>query len=119
MTSHPDTEFNLSTSCGIHGWVQQQSRLTLSWQANDWKPLPTAVASLYRFSPVVAPPVTAMVSKLLVSSLQRRKLNLKAKLESGSSIVSFRRLIPGAFNTGMTGSTCTASPRHKFPRLSQ
>jgi hypothetical protein len=42
--------------------------------------------------------------------VQRRKLNLKAKFESGSSGFSFKRLVPGAFYVGLIGSTCTARP---------
>jgi hypothetical protein len=45
-------------------------------------------------------------------------LNLKAKFESGLSYFSFNRLIPGAFNVGLIGSTCTALPRHALPALS-
>ena len=52
----------------MHGWVQRQRRLILSWKVNEWKPLPTAVASLYLLSPPVAPPVRAMVSKVFVST---------------------------------------------------
>jgi len=40
----------------------------------------------------------------------RRKLNLKPKLESGSSNRSFKRLVPGGLNLGFIGSTCTALP---------
>ena len=45
------------------------------------------------------------------ATLQRRKLNSKAKVDSGSLHFSFKRLDPGAFNAGLMGSTCTASPR--------
>jgi hypothetical protein len=45
-----------------------------------------------------------------VPQLWRRKLNLKAKFESGSSHFSFKRLVPGAFNVRFTWSTCTALP---------
>ena len=37
-------------------------------------------------------------------------MKLKAKFESGSSHVSLKRLVPGAFNVGLIGSTCTALP---------
>jgi hypothetical protein len=37
-------------------------------------------------------------------------LILKAKFESGSSYFSFSRLVPGGFNVGLIGSTCTALP---------
>jgi hypothetical protein len=39
-----------------------------------------------------------------------RKLNLKAKVESNISHFSFKGLVPGGFNMGFIGSTCTASP---------
>jgi len=42
--------------------------------------------------------------------LQRRKLKLKAKLENSLSYFSFKRLVPGTFNVGLMGSTCTALP---------
>jgi hypothetical protein len=42
--------------------------------------------------------------------MYRRKLNLKAKFESGLSYVSFKGLMPGAFNVGLIGSSCTALP---------
>jgi hypothetical protein len=35
---------------------------------------------------------------------------LKAKFEGGSLHHGFQRFIPGAFNTGFSRSTCTASP---------
>jgi hypothetical protein len=38
----------------------------------------------------------------------RRKLNLKAKFEGVPSYSSFKRSVPGAFNMGLIGSTCTA-----------
>jgi hypothetical protein len=34
-------------------------------------------------------------------NVKRRKLKLKAKLESSSSYSSFKRLVPGAFNVGL------------------
>jgi len=40
-----------------------------------------------------------------------RKLNLKARFESGPSYVSFKSVDPGGFNMGLIGSTCTALPR--------
>ena len=43
------------------------------------------------------------------------KLNLNAKYESSSSSSSsLKHKIPGAFNTGFIGSTCTALPRLAF-----
>ena len=47
------------------------------------------------------------------TALQRRKLKLKVKFESGPSYFSFKRLDPGAFNMGFIGSTCTALPRRR------
>jgi len=44
------------------------------------------------------------------SWLKRRKLKLKAKLESRFSFYSFKRLVPGAFNGNLIGSACTALP---------
>ena len=49
---------------------------------------------------------------MLDAQVYRRKLKLKAKFEGGSSYYSFKRLVPGAFNLGLTGSACTASPRY-------
>jgi hypothetical protein len=40
-------------------------------------------------------------------------LNLKADFEGGSSFYSFKGLIPGAFDIGLIGWTCTALPRHR------
>jgi hypothetical protein len=37
-------------------------------------------------------------------------LNLKAKFEGVSSYFGFKRSVPGAFNVGLKGSTCTALP---------
>jgi hypothetical protein len=42
--------------------------------------------------------------------LYRRKQNLKAEVESIVSHFSFKRLVPGSFNLGLIGSTCTALP---------
>jgi hypothetical protein len=42
--------------------------------------------------------------------VKRRKLNLKANFEGGSSYFSCKSLIPSAFNVGLTWATCTASP---------
>jgi len=39
--------------------------------------------------------------------LYRRKLNLKPEVNSSSSQSSFKRVVPGAFNVGFKGSTCT------------
>jgi len=40
----------------------------------------------------------------------RCMLNLKAKSLSYSSGFSFTRFVPGGFNVGLIGSTCTALP---------
>jgi len=40
----------------------------------------------------------------------RRKLKMKAKVESIISHFSIKRLVPGGFNMGFVGSTCTALP---------
>jgi len=42
--------------------------------------------------------------------MKRRKLKLKAKLESTVSHFSVKRSVPGGFNVGLIGSTCTALP---------
>ena len=44
------------------------------------------------------------------AQVYRRKLILKAKSESGSYYLSFKRLVPGGFNMGLIGSACTALP---------
>ena len=49
-------------------------------------------------------------SRPLRTLLQRRKLNLKAKFEGGSSCYSFKRSVPGAFNKRFIGSTCITLP---------
>jgi len=50
------------------------------------------------------------------SEMWRRKLNLKAEVDSSISHFSFKRLVPGGFNLGFIGSTCTALPRaHWMP----
>jgi len=41
---------------------------------------------------------------------QRRKLQLKAKFESGPSYLSFKIIAPGGFNTGFIGSSCAGLP---------
>jgi len=51
------------------------------------------------------------VEEECTASLQRRKWRLKAKFEGGSSYYSVKRRVPGAFNVGLIGSTCTALPR--------
>ena len=42
--------------------------------------------------------------------MKRRKLILKAEVESSTSQFTFKRLVPGGFNVGLIGSTCTALP---------
>ena len=39
-----------------------------------------------------------------------RNLNLKPKFESSPSHLSINGLVPGGFNLGLIGSTCTALP---------
>jgi hypothetical protein len=39
---------------------------------------------------------------------------VKANIESSSTHISFKRLVSGAFNVGLIGSTCTALPLHVF-----
>ena len=38
------------------------------------------------------------------------QVEIEAKLESSLSYSSFKRLVPGALNVGLIGSTCTALP---------
>jgi len=40
----------------------------------------------------------------------RRNLNLKPEVQTSTSHLSFKRSVPGAFNMGLIGSTCTALP---------
>jgi len=40
----------------------------------------------------------------------QRKLSLKLKLESSLPYLVSSALVPGTFNTGLIGSTCTAVP---------
>jgi hypothetical protein len=42
--------------------------------------------------------------------VQRHKFNLKAEVERSTSHFSFKRVVPGGFNLGFIGSTCTALP---------
>jgi hypothetical protein len=44
------------------------------------------------------------------SRIVAAQADLKARVESESLTFSFKRLAPGAFNMGLIGSTCTASP---------
>jgi len=46
----------------------------------------------------------------ILAGLKRRKFILKAEVESIISHTSFKRLVPGGFNLGFIGSTCTALP---------
>ena len=62
---------------------------------DEWKPLPS----------------TALNAGMPPPSLYRRKLKLKANLESSLTYFSFERLVPGAFNVSLIGSICTALPR--------
>ena len=49
------------------------------------------------------PPTTAL--------MLRRKLHLKAEVESSIPHFSFKRFVTGGFNLDLIGSTCTALPR--------
>ena len=60
--------------------------------------------------PMRMPDVNEIFSSPAKSVVYRRKLELKAKLESGSTYCRFKRLLPGAFNVGLIGSACTALP---------
>jgi hypothetical protein len=44
-------------------------------------------------------------SRFAAASVERRKLNLKAKLKSSFSCSSFKRLVPGGFRVGFIEST--------------
>jgi len=68
-----------------------------------------------RTNPGLGPEASTIIGgvDMLASSggpplLLRRKLKLKAKSESSLPYFSFKRLVPGAFNLGLIGSTCTA-----------
>jgi len=41
------------------------------------------------------------------------QVEIESKIESTSSYFSFKRLVPGGFNLGLIGSTCTAPPRRR------
>jgi hypothetical protein len=43
--------------------------------------------------------------------VQRRKLNVKFLFESSLPHFSFKRIVPGAFNSDLIGATCTVLPR--------
>jgi len=45
------------------------------------------------------------------AEVEWRKLNLKAMIEGSPSYFSLKRSVPGGFNVGFTGSTCTVLPR--------
>jgi hypothetical protein len=45
------------------------------------------------------------------TAVYRRKLNLKAEVQSGISHFSFKCLVLGAFDVSLIGSTGTALPR--------
>jgi len=53
---------------------------------------------------------TMRIMRSTVSLMQRRKSNLKAKFQSGSSHFSFKRSVPGDFKLSLIGSTCAALP---------
>jgi hypothetical protein len=55
-------------------------------------------------------PIFSNSSTFFGAVKQGCKLNLKANFEGNSSHYGFKCLIPGAFNWGFIGSTCTALP---------
>ena len=63
--------------------------------------LPVSCASAAAFC------LAAASSRSACALLWRRKLNLKAEVESSVSHFSFKRFVPGGFNLGFIGSTCT------------
>jgi hypothetical protein len=74
-----------------------------------WETAAAAAASAAETSSMRATAIdTALRSVAPPTSVWRRKLNLKATFESGQSRLSFKRIVPGAFNTSLIGSTCTA-----------
>jgi len=84
---------------------------------DECKPLPSVrisftrtllVTFLARLAKRSVCDVSSACASLGDTIVWRRKLNLKAKFESGSSHLSLRQLDPGAFNVGLIGSTCTA-----------
>ena len=48
-----------------------------------------------------------------VPTMERRRLNLKPKIESSLLHFSFKSLVPGGFDMGFIGSTCSALPRRR------
>ena len=46
----------------------------------------------------------------------RRELNFKPTFESGPSHLSFKRIVPGAFNTGLIGRTCPTAAAERWSR---
>jgi len=63
---------------------------------------------------IVTLPCAAALRYQDMATGQRRKLNLKAEVESSISQYSFKRLVPGGFSLGFIGSTCTALPRDSW-----
>jgi hypothetical protein len=82
--------------------------------AGDIDAGPTWAAATAAAAAAAAPPprraVFSSASAAARSVMQRRKLNLLANFESGSPYFNFKRLVPGGFNMGFIGSTCTALP---------
>ena len=64
-----------------------------------------ATARPMRLHPALSPSASFSTCPTV---FQRRKLKMKAKLESSLSNLSFKRLAQGAFNMGFIDSTCTA-----------
>ena len=67
---------------------------------------------------ILSPSEVALPVRLIPrgsTRLKRRKKNLIAKFQSASLYYSFKRLVPGAFNMGLIGSTCTGLPGVSVP----
>jgi hypothetical protein len=52
----------------------------------------------------------AAAAALTSTLVKRRKVNLKAKLESSASRCSLKCLVSGDFNMGLIGLTCNTLP---------
>jgi hypothetical protein len=105
FSAQPETSFCIWNSPNSPRKVLTSSRkadacgtrevLALSQKVDECKPLPHRLVH-HREGPA------AVVS--------RRMLKLKATFEGGLSYFSFKRLVPGAFNVVLIGSSCAAVP---------
>jgi len=98
---------------GVSGVFACQTRLKLSRNGNECKPLPLPPlpCGLFIAACSLVSSSSTMPCRLTTAPMvQRRKLKLKAEVESSMSHFSFKRLVPGGFNVGLIGSTCTALP---------